>query len=264
MTNGHGDRVERLGIDIQPVARTRAHEEVARQLRELIQRGALRTGDRLPPERELAKRFQVSRATIRHALSALHSTGLVESRIGEGTFARHDAGPSVTSLAAALRTADASLTDQLGLRRLIEPQVAQLAAEHAQETDLDELRQCVASQETRFSQGQPFIDEDSAFHLGIARASGNALLVKMVEGIHELLRDSRERSMLAPGGMECSLMRHRHILAAISRGDGDDAYDTMLTHIRDVERLTLQALSQETGPRAEELATHPQREPGVP
>lgn len=244
-TDGHGGgRNAWPSLDIQPVRHTRAHEEVARRLRDQIQRGALRPGDRLPPERELAKRFQVSRATIRQALSALQSIGLVESRLGAGTFASIDTGASVSSLAAVLRTADASLTDQLGLRRLIEPEVALLAAEHAQRADLDELGEHVARQEACLRDGVPFIDEDSAFHLAIARASGNALLVKMVEGIHELLRDSREHSIRAVGGMESSLEGHRRVLEAISHSDGQAAYDAMRSHIQDVERLTLEALAQ--------------------
>ena len=226
-------------VGIKPVARTRAHEEVARQLRELIERGALRPGTRLPAERDLSTRFQVSRATIRQALSALHSAGLVDSRVGAGTFVRDDIPAGETDVAAALRGARASLTDQLGLRRLIEPQVARLAAEHAQQGHLEELELYVASQQSRLHEGVPFIDEDSAFHLAIARATDNDLLVTMVEGIHELLRESRERSQRAPGGMERSLQDHRRILAALRDNDSAAAHDAMLDHIQDVESLSL-------------------------
>lgn len=233
---------------IQPVSRTRAHEEVARQLQELIQRGTLRIGQRLPPERELAQRFQVSRATLRQALSELRSSGLVDSRVGEGTFVRTDVGDSGPNVAAALRMAQASLTDQLGLRRLIEPQVAQLAADHAQEVDLDKLEHYVMLQQRRLDDGQPFVDEDSAFHLAIAHATDNALLAKMVEGIHELLRESREHSQRAPGGMQRSLQGHQAILDAIRRGDSQAAYDAMLGHIQDVERLSLDDLNRPHSP----------------
>lgn len=234
---------DRSGMEIQPVARTRAHEEVARQLRDLMQRGTLRPGDRLPPERELARRFRVSRATVRQALSVLQSTGLIESRVGEGTFARPDGGASVTDLASALRMIHAGLTEQLELRRLLEPQVARLAAERIQETDMDALQGHLSLQAVRMAEGVPFIDEDSAFHLAIAYATQSTLLAKMVEGIHELLRESRERSLRAPGGMERSLEGHRRILDAIRRGDAAAAYRAMDAHIGDVESLSLQELS---------------------
>lgn len=231
-------------VAIQPVSRTRAHEDVARQLQELIRRGELPGGRQLPPERELAGRFRVSRATLRQALSELRANGLVDSRVGEGTFVRADAGEGGTNVAAALRGAQASLGDQLGLRRLVEPQVAQLAAEHAQGHDLDTLDHYVVLQQRRMAGGLPFVDEDSAFHLAIARATDNALLAKMVEGIHELLRESREHSQRAPGGMQRSLDGHHAILDAIRRGDGEAAYSAMLAHIQDVENLSLSSLDR--------------------
>lgn len=231
-------------VAIQPVSRTRAHEDVARQLQELIRRGVLRGGQRLPPERELAGRFGVSRATLRQALSELRANGLVDSRVGEGTFVRPDAGEGGTDVAAALRMARASLAEQLGLRRLVEPQVAQLAAEHAQQHDVDTLDHYVALQGRRMADGLSFVDEDSAFHLAIARATDNALLATMVEGIHELLRESREHSQRAPGGMQRSLQGHHAILDAIRRGDSQAAYDAMLGHIQDVESLSLSNLDR--------------------
>ena len=190
-------------IDIQPVQRIRAHEEVVRQLRALMEREVLRTGDRLPSERELAKQFGVSRVTVRQALSVLQAMGLIESRIGNGTFARagHKA-LSVTDLAPALRVAQGNLTEQLELRRLIEPQVACLAAERATAADLDDLLRYISLQEARLAQGVPFVEEDGAFHLAIAQATKNSLLVKMVEGIQELLQESHEHSMRASGGRD--------------------------------------------------------------
>lgn len=229
---------------IHPIARTRAHEEVARQLEELMHQGVLRSGDRLPPERELATRFQVSRATVRQALSVLQATGLIDSRIGDGTFARSSTqGLSVTDLAGALRSAHATLTDQLELRRLVEPQVASLAAERASEAELEELREHIKRQEVRVADGLPFIEEDSAFHLGVARATKNALLVKMVEGIHELLRESRQHSQRTLGGKNASLEGHRRLYEAIRKRDSEAAYDAMLAHILNVERLSLQSLA---------------------
>src|SRR5699024_6811102 len=109
-------------------------------------------------------------------------------------------------------------------RRIIEPQVAREAADHAQSMDLDYLRQAIARQEATVGAGEPFADEDSTFHLAIAQATQNPLVVKMVEGIHELLRESRERSLRAPDGLRRSFEGHRRILAAIEGGDGRAAY----------------------------------------
>lgn len=231
-----------LETEIRPVVRTRAHEEVARQLRELMQQGALRPDDRLPPERELAKRFGVSRATVRHALSVLQAVGLIESRVGAGTFTRGDpATLNVTNLASALRAAQGSLIEQLELRRLIEPQVASLAAERATPEDLDDLGRYLIEQDLHAADPL-FIEADSAFHLVIARSTKNGLLVKMVEGIHELLRESRELSWRAGGGAR-PLEEHRRIDEAIRRRDSHAAYDAMMDHVLGVERLSLEALA---------------------
>lgn len=232
-----------LETEIQPVARTRAHEEVARQLRNLMQQGVLRPDDRLPPERELAKRFGVSRATVRHALSVLQAVGLIESRVGDGTFTRSDpAVLNVTNLASALRAAQGSLIEQLELRRLIEPQAASLAAERATQSDIDELGRYLSEQDLHVSDPL-FIEADSAFHLVIAGATKNGLLVKMVEGIHELLRESRELSWRAGGGAR-PLAEHRRIDEAIRRHDSHAAYSAMMDHVLDVERLSLEAIAE--------------------
>jgi GntR family transcriptional regulator, transcriptional repressor for pyruvate dehydrogenase complex len=194
----------------------------------------------------LAKQFRVSRATVRQALSVLQAMGLIESRIGNGTFASTRlTALSVTDLASALRMAQGKLTEQLELRRLIEPQVACLAAERAADADLDDLLRYISLQEARLSEGVPFVEEDGAFHLAIARATKNTLLVKMVEGIQELLRESHEHSLRAAGGMQLSLEGHRRVYQAIRSHKAQAAYDAMLAHLLDVERLVLQLLAQD-------------------
>lgn len=227
------------GLDIHRVVRLRAHEEVARQLRDLMESGALRPGTQLPPERELAQRFGVSRATMRQALSSLQSAGLIESRVGKGTFTRPE-GATTSNVSSLVGKLQGSLHDQLHLRRLLEPQIAREAASHSAPSDLERLQNCLARQE-ECSTTADFIEEDSTFHLAIAHATGNPLVVKMVEYIHELLRGSRERSLTAAGGVKHSLEGHRRITEAIVAGDGDAAYDSMMEHLLDVERLNLES-----------------------
>jgi GntR family transcriptional repressor for pyruvate dehydrogenase complex len=227
-----------LDLQIAPVRRVRAYEEVVSQLQELMQRHALTPGDRLPTERELARRFRVSRVTVRQALSVLQAMGLVETRVGDGTFARSDSRThTVTVLASALHAPPADLGEQLELRRLLEPQVARLAAERAREDDLAEMRRWVAAQERRDAAGEPFVEEDAAFHLAIARTTKNSLLVRMVESIHQLLGESRQQSLLTPGGRARSLRWHHRIEAAMRAGRSQAAYDAMLGHLLDVEAL---------------------------
>jgi GntR family transcriptional regulator, transcriptional repressor for pyruvate dehydrogenase complex len=245
-TTTSGDR-DSSDLSIVPVQKTRAYEEVIHQFEDLIRREALRPGDRLPPERELALRFKVSRVTIRQALTVLQTMGLIERRVGDGTFARGERDLTVTTLASALRLTGGGLVAQLELRRLLEPQVARLAAERAAGADLEAIGDHIAAQERRHAAGAPFVAEDGEFHLAIARATKNELLVRMVNSIHELLRDTRERSLTTPAGRERSLRWHHRIARAIAEGQGQAAYDAMLGHLLDVESLVLASGAAEPG-----------------
>ncbi len=199
----------------------------------------LRPGDRLPPERELAERFRVSRVTVRQALSVLQAMGLIESRVGDGTYARGANHLAVTPLASVLHGAPGTFGEQTELRRLIEPEVARLAAERAGETEINDIAKYVHLQERKLAKGLHFVEEDSAMHLAIASASRNSLLMRMMEGIHGLLDESRVESLQTKEGMMRSLDGHRRIVQAIQVHDGSAAYRAMLDHVRDVESLIL-------------------------
>lgn len=223
-------------VALRPVRKTRAYEEIVRQLQSLIAQGRLKSGDRLSTERELAQQFGVSRVTVRQALSVLQAMGLVESRIGNGTFARTQVA-EVTVLASMLNLPRSNLVDQLELRRLIEPEVARLAAERATHAQIAQMSRSIELQVKKLDKGVSFVEEDSALHLTIARSTQNALLVRMIESIHELLRGSREASLRERQTMERSLAGHRKIVDAIARHDAPAARKAMLNHVLDVEQM---------------------------
>lgn len=226
-------------VRLQRIRRTRAYEEIVRQLQSLIAEGHLKPGDRLMTERDLAEQFGVSRVTVRQALSVLQAMGLIESRIGNGTFARKSEAAVVTVLAPVLNPPHSGLLEQLELRRLIEPEVARLAAERATPAQIQDMAHFIELQEQMLSIGRPFVDEDSAFHLAIARGAGNDLVFRMMAGIHDLLRDTRENSLKSNEAMIHALERHREILEAIERGDAKAAHQATLRHVRDVEARIL-------------------------
>lgn len=231
----------RLGAldGIRPVRKTRAYEEIVRQVQSLTERELLKPGDRLPSERDLAEQFRVSRVTVRQALSVLQVMGLIESRVGDGTFAGTPSNPVVTVLAPMLNPPKSTLLEQLELRRLIEPEVARLAAERASDAQIGEMRRSIQVQVMKLDEGISFVEEDSALHLTIARSTQNSLLVRMIESIHELLRGSREESLRARPSMERSLAGHRRIIDAIAKHDPAAARKAMLRHVLDVESLII-------------------------
>ena len=227
-------------VRIRPIRKTRAYEEIVRQLQSLIAQGQLKPGDRLMTERELAGQFRVSRVTVRQALSVLQAMGLVESRVGNGTFARTNGAPTVTVLAPMLNPPRTSLLEQLELRRLIEPEVARLAAGRATPAHTREMARFIDLQKQMMKQGRPFVEEDSAFHLAIARSAGNHLLSQMMESIHELLRDSREQSLQTRPAMARSLAGHQRIIAAVRKHDPKAAQRAMLRHVLEVESTIIE------------------------
>ncbi|MBO0729016.1 MAG: FadR family transcriptional regulator [Acidimicrobiaceae bacterium] len=223
---------------LRPIRKTRAYEEIVRQVQSLIEGGSLRPGERLPTERDLADQFGVSRVTVRQAMSVLQAMGLIDSRVGDGTFARHQ-GPTVAALGSMIHPRT-TLLEQLELRRLIEPQVARLAATRAGEAQIAEYDTHLEAQRQKMQEGIPFVEEDSALHLAIARSSGNTLLVRMMEGIHQSLWTSREHSLRTRSAMESSFAGHLKIVQAIGRHDERAAQRAMLNHVRQVEAIITQ------------------------
>jgi GntR family transcriptional regulator, transcriptional repressor for pyruvate dehydrogenase complex len=230
-------------MKILPVRRMRVPEEIVQQIRGFIASGELRPGDQLPSERELVERFQVSRASIREALTALQVMGLLErSRTGGGLAARgNHVWFTIAPLSSFLATRG-HLIEQIEVRRMIEPEMGRLAAERASAADIERMEQCLLAMEADIEAGGLGSAADAAFHATIAATTNNELLTRIVEVIGSAIRDQRE-VFQTPAGARESLEEHRLILEAIRRGDGDAAYAGTRRHIDTVRRLLEQALS---------------------
>src|SRR5437879_9494581 len=127
--------------ELEPVRKTRIYEEVASQIQRLITDGRLRPGDHLPPERDLAEMFGVSRTSVRDAIRVLEMGGLVEPRHGEGTIVREGPIDAIVSpLAGALAASKDLTADLFDMRKMLEPPLARAAALRATAEDLDALR----------------------------------------------------------------------------------------------------------------------------
>lgn len=226
---------------LEPVRRTRVHEEVAARIRRLIADGRLKPGDRLPPERELAAALGVSRTSVRDAIRTLEVAGLVEPRQGEGTVVRELSTDNlVAPLASVLLSRRDLLADLMAVRKMIEPAMAREAARHATPEEIREMAAVLARQAARVEAGGVAIEEDSAFHDLIARASRNQVVLKVIDVLMDLLREGRERSLQVRGRPQRSLRGHRQILEAIRRRDGEEAARAMLHHLEQIEEMVLE------------------------
>jgi GntR family transcriptional repressor for pyruvate dehydrogenase complex len=228
----------RRPIELGPIKSTRIYEEIVRQVKQLIAEGRLKSGDQLPPERDLAEKFVVSRTSVREALRALESLGFVEIRPGEGTFVREMSVDSLVGPLALVMTAQREAIGELfEARRVLEPAIASLAASRATPEEVQEMQRILDDQAREIGAGKTGLAQDAAFHAAIGTAAHNRAITRIVHALMDLLTQSREESLNTPGRPTRSHQDHLRILQAIERRDGAAAHQAMLDHVIAVEGL---------------------------
>ena len=231
-----------LRSEFETVRRDKVYEGVAKQIERLILK-KLRPGDKLPSERELAEMLDVSRSSIRDAIRSLELMGMVEPRQGAGTIVRELSSESmVNPIASAIKRKEDLIAELLDFRKMLEPSLAARAALRASPDEISEMEEILERQDKKLRAGESAIAEDSEFHYAIALASGNTVVLKVLDTLMDLLRDSRERSLQIEGRPEKSLAGHRRVLSAIRRHSSEAARAAMLQHIEKVEEIVLKIL----------------------
>lgn len=226
--------------DVEPIKSTRIYEEIVRQIKTLVQEGKLKSGDRLPPERDLAERFKVSRTSVREAFRALESVGLIEIRPGEGTFVREVSVESlIEPLALVILTQREAVGELFEARQLLEPSIAGLSARRATKEEIQEMERILDEQAREVEAGRTGLAQDAAFHAAIASSAHNRAITRIVHALMDLLTQSREESLQTPGRPSRSHQDHRRILEAIRQHDDAGARRAMLDHLIAVEGLVL-------------------------
>lgn len=229
---------------VEPIRRNRLYQGIVDQIEGLLQRGELRSGDQLPPERSLAEQFQVSRASVREALRSLELLGIVETRPGGGTFVRHASADVVARPLSSLISRGHRIADVIEVRGLIEPAIAEHAARRISDAEIGELRGVLEAQERKIAAGEPYADEDTRFHELIGQAARNELLVTMLAVIWDVLRASREEWLQTNARAHASVDTHRRILAALEKRDPEAARAAAAEHIHAVGEGILKLLGE--------------------
>ncbi|WP_433491823.1 FadR/GntR family transcriptional regulator [Nocardia grenadensis] len=210
--------------------------EVAAHLEKLIISGALRAGDRLPPERELAASMNVSRSSLREAMFELESKKLVQRRQGRGSTVA-DISRAASRLYEDLADLDIELGYATELRDLVEPRIAELAALRAVESNLLSLDEVlVRSRDT--SPPEESMRLDIEFHTLLAHAAQNPLLVTLCTMTTEWTQRTRALSHRTALGRRISVQGHELILRAVSDHDGAAAAAAMEQHLREVREIS--------------------------
>jgi GntR family transcriptional regulator, transcriptional repressor for pyruvate dehydrogenase complex len=212
-------------------------EEVVTQVREMIQNGKLRPGDRLPPERELARQLGISRASLRPGLHFLAAIGVLISRHGSGTYIA--AGPPALdseplSMLAALH--GFTTEKMFEARRLVEVAVAGLAAEHATDEQLRLMAEEVTETYAALNNPQEYLVHDFGFHRAVAAASGNPILASFMEMVADILYQRRCKTIGRSRDLKESVEMHRKIYRAIRARNADAARAAMSEHLILAER----------------------------
>ena len=219
-------------MPLQTVEPKRLYRQIAEQLRVLIGKGEFPAGSRLPAERDLARQLGVSRPSVREALMAMEVEGWVEIRTGSGVYVLDR---STRTHGAPLPSAEWGPLELIRARRVIEGEIASIAATQARRKDLDAMRKAIETMRGSAAQGELPLDGDRAFHTAIVETCGNVVLTETVQTFW----DSRRGPLfMRLGGYfetlkswQAAIAEHEVIFDAIEAHDGSAARAAMQAHM---------------------------------
>jgi GntR family transcriptional repressor for pyruvate dehydrogenase complex len=217
---------------------------VAKELENNILQGFWVPGDRLPAERELASEMAVSRPSLRQALQRLEKQGLVETKQGGGTYVKDFLSPTLTDpLLEMLQTHPETAMEFVEFRAIIEGNAAYFAALRSTDADREMLKNCFDAMELSHQDDDPYEEAeiDADFHLIIAEASHNVVLLHVMRAMVNVLRKgvfyNRMQLYTRRGSRDLLLKQHRAIYEAIMAGDADEARKAAKAHLNYVQNI---------------------------
>ena len=228
-----------------PIERTTLAASAFEQLISYVVNGEWKAGDRIPPERELCQQLGIARTSLREALKAMELIGMLESRVGDGTFVcPRSEFLSRPLLWAFTGTDHAELRDIMEARMLLEKDLAGLAAERGSDEEIAKIGEAVEMMRASIAANASILDADMAFHLAVAAAAHNEVLRNAVQLLRNLMRRWIYLKLLIPDVPSKVLKRHDAIFQAIRRRDGDAARAAMWKHLEETVTLVKQVMEQ--------------------
>lgn len=216
-------------MPIQTIEPRRLYRQIADQLRGLLERGEYPVGSRLPPERDLALQLGVSRPSVREALIALEVEGLVEVRMGSGIYVLTTDAPRTRQI-----SADGPL-ETIRARQLIESGLAAHAAQHMKKAQIAGLRNAVALMQQEVDAGDLAWRGDRLFHVRIAEASENAVLVRIIGELHDERHNPLAEQLVGhfetARSWTVAIAEHLAVIDAIASRSPEAARAAMATHL---------------------------------
>jgi len=223
-------------MDFKPIQQQKIYEQIVEQIRVMITEGNLKPGDRLPAERVLAENLNVSRASLREALSALHLLGLLEIKSGEGTYIKQsDVNSIIQPLALLLMMERDTIVEILEVRKGLEVEAAGLAAVNATDEDFKIMTATIEEMENALQTSNLGEVADWKLHFAIAQASRNSLLVRLMNTISDTMRKTikinREQLFRKKGNPQILFKQHLAVVEAIKSRNVELARQKMYEHL---------------------------------
>ena len=229
-----------MDIPLKPIKPKRVSDQVFNQLCELIYRGNLKPGEKLIPERELAKAMNVSRTTVRDAIQRLCAMGLIVQRQGQGTFVKSVSEKLENPISKAIEAQNATIEDLLEVRIGLECNAVSLAAVRADESDILAMTRSIEEMQAAVKSGRLGTQADTSFHMAIAYAAKNPLHILIMRNFYDYLFHSVRENLASlykeQENIDIILKQHKEILAAIKARDKKTAWEAMQNHIEFVQR----------------------------
>jgi len=219
-----------------PIQSNKVFEQIAEQIEKRILSGELRSGDRLPTERELSEQFHASRTAVREAMKTLAQRGLVDMRPGRGTIVIDGTSRAMrNSLGLMMRVGQAgSSANLVEVREIIEPEIAALAAIRATDEEIAAMHEAVVVMDANLHEANAFIAADNDFHRALAKGTQNILILTLVDSIVGMLSEQRKQIFSVSGGPERGQVHHKQILDCVVRREAKAAREAMRAHLQQV------------------------------
>lgn len=217
-------------------------EKIISQISDALISGELEGGERLPPERDLAEQFGVSRTVVRDAVKVLSGRGILQVKRGAGIFVATSEESTVGrlgELAGVLPLKSAGLQDLFDVRKTLEAEAAEWAAQRRSSHHIERLTGIVEDAYQHQEDLDVLSERDAQFHVAIAEASQNLVLVRVMLMLLDLLERSRRESLSISGRAKLSLDQHERILREIESRSPETARQAMLEHLASVEEAVL-------------------------
>jgi GntR family transcriptional regulator, transcriptional repressor for pyruvate dehydrogenase complex len=240
----------RLLKAVRVLPRTTLTEAAFEQLIAYVVKGTWKAGDRLPPERELCQQFGIARTSLREALKAMELVGMLDSRVGDGTFVcDRSEFLSRPLLWAFTGTDHEELVEIMETRTVVEEALAGLAAERASTDEISAIKGTITQMRDIIAAGSSILEADMSFHLAVATAAHNEVLRNAVQLLRNITRQWLKYKVQMPNVAASVLKRHEAVYRAIASRKPKAARLAMRKHLEETQQLVIQVVEKHSTSR---------------